>query len=355
LWGMVMEYIEGENLAAYITNHGVMTEEQALPIIQQVGEALTFVHQQGFLHRDVKPDNIILRRDNLKPVLIDFGLAREFNFGEVQSLTNAITPHYAPIEQYQRRGAFGDYTDVYALAATLYVLLTRELPFPAHIRASNVPLVPPKQHNSRITDRVNNAILKGMALEPKDRPQSVQEWLNLLISPKQNVPNIRIPPPVAVLKLTVPDIKLVSAVGMDYRPLQKLLAAQEWRAADQETKGAIRGSVNAEINRFSDDEIIEQFPCEDLRTIDKLWAIYSNGRFGFSIQNSIWQEVGQDHKKFYSRVGWDTRYFDELTFNTNSPFGHLPVLDERTGGREGIWDFHLDISSLASRLVKCNI
>lgn len=336
LWGMVMEYIEGENLAAYITNHGVMTEAQALPIIQQVGEALTFVHQQGFLHRDVKPDNIILRRDNLKPVLIDFGLAREFNFGEVQSLTNDRTPHYAPIEQYERRGVFGDYTDVYALAATLYVLLTKELPFAANVRKCNISLVPPKQHNPRISDRVNEAIVTGMALLAIDRPQSVQEWLGLLIP-------------------TEPDIKLVSAVGMDYRPLQKLLAAQEWRAADQETKGAIRGAVNAEMPWPSDDEIIEQFPCEDLRTIDKLWAKYSNGRFGFSIQKSIWQEVGQDHGKFYSRVGWNTRYFDQLTFNANSPFGHLPVLDERTGGREGIWDFHLDISSLASRLVKCNI
>ncbi len=331
LWGMVMEYIEGENLAAYIMSHGVMTEGQALPIIQQVGEALTFVHQQGFLHRDVKPDNIILRRDTLKPVLIDFGLAREFNFGEVQSLTNAITPHYAPIEQYQRRGVFGDYTDVYALAATLYFLLTKELPFPAHIRASNVPLVPPKQHNSRITDRVNNAILKGMALEPKDRPQSVQEWLNLLISQKQNVPIIRIPPPVAVLKPTVPDIKLVSAVGMDYRPLQKLLAAKEWQAADQETGRVMLAVAKREKEGWLDSESIEKFPREDLRTIDQLWVQYSDGRFGLSVQRKIYHEVGKDYQKFGDRIGWRVNNnwlnYDKLTFSTNAPSGHLPLTE----------------------------
>jgi len=338
LWGMVMEYIEGENLAAYIMNHGVMTEAQALPIIQQVGEALTFVHQQGFLHRDVKPDNIILRRDTLKPVLIDFGLAREFNFGEVQSLTNDRTPHYAPIEQYERRGVFSDYTDVYALAATLYVLLTKELPFAANVRKCNVPLVPPKQYNPRISDRVNNAILKGMALEAKDRPQSVQKWLELLNPPKA----------------PAPDIKLVSAVGMDYRPLQKLLAAKEWRTADKETRRVMLAVAKREKEDWLDDESIKKFPCEDLRTIDQLWVKYSDGRFGFSVQKKIYQsqEVGKDYQKFGDRVGWRVnktwRLYHELTFSTNAPSGHLP---------ECGWyvDDYLSCGTFFSRVETCKL
>jgi serine/threonine protein kinase len=183
LWCMVMEYIEGPDLASYLEDRGVLSEEEALRIIRQVGEALSYVHNQGFLHRDVKPPNIILRRDSLQAVLIDFGLAREFTPGKLQSLTNHKTEYFAPIEQYERRGNFGAYTDVYALAATLYVLLTGELPFSARVRQHNIPLVPPKQHNPQISDRMNDAILKGMALEPKDRPQSVQEWLALLTSP----------------------------------------------------------------------------------------------------------------------------------------------------------------------------
>ena len=74
LWGMVMEYIDGISLADYLEDRGALSEPEALPIIQQVGEALSFVHKQGLTHRDVKPLNIMLRQPSLKAVLIDFGL-----------------------------------------------------------------------------------------------------------------------------------------------------------------------------------------------------------------------------------------------------------------------------------------
>ncbi|MEQ9235347.1 SUMF1/EgtB/PvdO family nonheme iron enzyme [Coleofasciculus sp. E2-BRE-01] len=188
VWCMVMDYIDGQDLASYRQSRGRLLEAEALEIIKQVGEALIYVHQQGFLHRDVKPKNILLRQDSLSVVLIDFGLAREFIPGEEQSLTNWGTECFAPIEQYERRGNFGAYTDVYALAATLYFVLTGELPYSATIRQQgNIPLVPPKHHNPQISDRVNNAILKGMELEPQSRPQTVQEWLMLLSSPQLSV------------------------------------------------------------------------------------------------------------------------------------------------------------------------
>jgi formylglycine-generating enzyme required for sulfatase activity len=180
LWGMVMEYVEGEDLATYLDNRGVFTETEALDIIGKIGEALEFIHKNGFLHRDIKPNNIILRQESKLPVLIDFGLAREFTLGKVQSMTNHRTEHFAPIEQYERQGEPGAYTDIYALAATLYVLLTGQLPFPANFRQSGMSLIEPKQHNPKISDRVNQAIIKGMELVPKDRPQSVKEWLDLL-------------------------------------------------------------------------------------------------------------------------------------------------------------------------------
>jgi len=184
LWCLVMEYIAGENLAQYIEDRGVLSEEEALRIVRQIGEALTAVHSQGFLHRDVKPLNIILRQDTRDAVLIDFGLAREFTSGIAQSHTNDRTECFAPVEQYEKKAERGAYTDVYALAATLYVLLTAELPVPAKFRKdAKIPLTPPKQHNPRISDRVSEAILKGMALQPKDRPQTVREWLELLEPP----------------------------------------------------------------------------------------------------------------------------------------------------------------------------
>ena len=194
LWCMVMEYIAGGDLADYLVEHGKLTEDAAIVIITKVGKALSYVHQQGFLHRDIKPANILLRKSDLSPVLIDFGLAREYASGKKISMTNSKTEGYAPIEQYQRNGNFGAWTDVYALAATLYALLTGRSPIPSEFRkqvASNI-LIPPKQHNPEISDRNNEAILKGMELEPGDRPQSVLEWLKLLDSIKSHMKYIAI-------------------------------------------------------------------------------------------------------------------------------------------------------------------
>lgn len=181
LWGMVMEYIDGQDLGNYVSEHGQLPENEALHYITQVGQALEYVHSKGFLHRDVKPNNIILRQETKEAVLIDFGLTREYSIGQLGSMTNAKTDGYAPIEQYERKGEFAPYTDVYALAATLYSLLTQEIPFPANFRKTGIPLPPPKQFNDKISDRVNDAILAGMTLEPSGRPQTVREWLELFI------------------------------------------------------------------------------------------------------------------------------------------------------------------------------
>ncbi|MEO0970882.1 MAG: bifunctional serine/threonine-protein kinase/formylglycine-generating enzyme family protein [Cyanobacteria bacterium J06639_18] len=181
LWGMVMEYVQGQDLAIYINQRGKLPEEKALKYINQVGTALEYIHKQGLLHRDVKPNNIMLRQSQEEAVLIDFGLAREFDLNQTGSMTNSKTEGYAPIEQYERRGKFGAYTDVYALAATFYALVTGDIPLPANFRQTGIPLPSPQQRNPKISDRVNDGIIKGMGLEPQDRPQTVREWLELVM------------------------------------------------------------------------------------------------------------------------------------------------------------------------------
>jgi serine/threonine protein kinase len=164
----------------YLSKKGKLNEDEALKIMFQVGEALSYIHAQGFLHRDIKPNNILVRSENLEAVLIDFGLAREFVTGKTLTHTNYVTESFAPIEQYLAKTQRGAFTDVYALSATLYNLLTGELPLPSRFR-SYVVLPSPKQSNQHISDQVNEAILKGMELEPEKRCQTVQEWLDLLL------------------------------------------------------------------------------------------------------------------------------------------------------------------------------
>lgn len=177
---MVMEYIDGEDLGTLVENHGVLSEEIALKYIQQIGEALTVVHNNGLLHRDIKPQNIMIRSGKSEAVLIDFGIAREFTPNLSKTHTKILSDGFAPIEQYDARAKRGAFTDVYALAATLYSLLTGELPTIAPMRAIGTEIEEAKKINSQISDRVNHAIIKGMEIKPENRPQSINEWLNLL-------------------------------------------------------------------------------------------------------------------------------------------------------------------------------
>lgn len=196
LWCMVMEYIQGKDLYNLVLEQGPLSEEQALVYIQQIAGALIVVHNNGLLHRDVKPQNIMIRAGTSEAVLIDFGLARKFTPNQPDSHTEFLSHGYAPLEQYFRRRPRGPYTDVYALAATLYVLLTgfslvglkfdhclpSALDRDDEVKNNNKdPLLPVKQVNYHVSDRVNDAILEGMELESKNRPKSVEQWLYLLL------------------------------------------------------------------------------------------------------------------------------------------------------------------------------
>jgi serine/threonine protein kinase len=272
-------------------------------------------------------------------------------------MTATKTEGYAPIEQYERRGDFGYYTDVYALAATLYSLLTNRVPIPANYRAEeDVKLSPPQKFNQNISDKVNAAILKGMELEPVNRPQTVREFRELLGLINQEVP-------------------LKSSCGMDYRKLRDLLAQGKWNEADQETSLVMVAVVKGKkyYGLYSDlyiDEI-ENFPCEDLRTIDQLWVKYSNGRFGFSVQKKIYHSLGgtttlssKIWEAFCDTVGWRKegqwlQYYKDITFDITAPQAHLPscyvyelIRSIKFLRSDQVIGY---FSALASKLVDCNI
>jgi len=216
LWCMVMEYIDGEDLGTLVENQGILSESEALRYIQQIGSALTVVHDNGLLHRDIKPQNIMLRSGKSEAVLIDFGIAREFTPNLTKTHTKILSDGFAPIEQYDARAKRGAFTDVYALAATLYSVLTGELPTIAPMRAIGTELEEAKEINSSISDRVNHAIIKGMEIKPENRPQSITEFLYLLNVPIVQTANINFSSFEIVNSKPIDDIVREFQIHVDY-------------------------------------------------------------------------------------------------------------------------------------------
>jgi serine/threonine protein kinase len=321
-------------------------------------------------------------------VLIDFGLAREFVQDETVDHTNARTESFAPLEQYKRKAKRGAYTDVYALAATLYYLLTLQLPFPAPIRHQGARLIPPIQYNPALSDQVNAAILQGMELLPGDRPASILEWLALFsaapapksVAPKPVVapfvqalapapgpePEKPAPKPQPKIETSAPTeapaytAAPASALGLDYSFLQDLLSRGRLREADVETARLLLKLADREKAGWLDRVHVESLVCEDLRALDQIWGESSNQRFGFTAQARIYQKIcshwepdAQAWKQFCAQVGWRNNNrlvpYRELSFKIWAPQGHLPALGST------LWGFPGWFPVLGQRLQVCGL
>jgi formylglycine-generating enzyme required for sulfatase activity/tRNA A-37 threonylcarbamoyl transferase component Bud32 len=185
---LVMNYIEGETLFEIVKRRGSpIPEAEIVPCICQIGDALSVVHQIGLVHRDAHPGNIMLRSKDQRAVLIDFGIAKELVPATLSSAGEVGNKGFAPYEQITM-GSRDLNVDVYCLAATLYYAVTGHYPASSLGRKlHNVRLIPPKERIIAISDRLNQAILEGMALEAGDRPQTMGEWLRLVESPVVSV------------------------------------------------------------------------------------------------------------------------------------------------------------------------
>ncbi|MBW4487015.1 MAG: protein kinase [Trichocoleus desertorum ATA4-8-CV12] len=176
---MVMDYIPGSTLEAVVFPDHPLSEAIAIHYMRQIGDALKVVHRNGLLHRDIKPQNIILRQGTQEVVLIDFGIAREFTPGVAQTHTSMISSGYAPIEQYVSHEKRTPATDVYGLAATLYALLTAQIPV-ASILRDRQQMPAPRDLRPELSPAVNQAVMRGMAVEVHYRPATIDEWLAML-------------------------------------------------------------------------------------------------------------------------------------------------------------------------------
>ncbi|MEQ8963688.1 MAG: serine/threonine-protein kinase [Coleofasciculus sp. C2-GNP5-27] len=161
---LVMDFVSGKNLFDVVKQSGRLLEREAVRCICQIGEALAFIHQAGLVHRDAHPGNIILC-ENGQAVLIDFGISKELTPSTQTSTGDAGNRGFAPYEQLAK-GSREPTVDVYCLAATLYYAVTAQRP-PTSLerKLNNVALIAPKQIVPEISNRLNQAILWGMALE----------------------------------------------------------------------------------------------------------------------------------------------------------------------------------------------
>jgi serine/threonine protein kinase len=187
---LVMEYVDGESLGQRLEQRGRLPEDEAVRLISQIGGALDWAHGRKLIHRDVKPDNILITVDG-QAKLSDLGLVKnldgEFNLTMTQSCLG--TPNFMAPEQFQDSKRVDTLSDLYSLAATLYMTVTGELPF----RASNEralltmlkmklanEIAAPRQLAPELSERLDGAVMRGLRADPKERQASILDFLQSL-------------------------------------------------------------------------------------------------------------------------------------------------------------------------------
>ncbi|MBD2035064.1 protein kinase [Leptolyngbya sp. FACHB-321] len=174
----VMDYVAGQTLAELVRSQKPLPEAQAVQYIRQASSALSVIHRHGLLHRDVKPENLVRPTGAAFVVLVGFSITPGAVPVEINRADSQLANPYAAIELQQAK-ALTAAADIYALAATLYFLVTQHEPIAASHR-QQTPLVTPRQLQPQLSTAIEHAILSGMAVNVQERPQTIADWLALL-------------------------------------------------------------------------------------------------------------------------------------------------------------------------------
>lgn len=177
----VMEYVNGDSLAKRVLGHP-MDNATTLKYMNQICQALKYIHNRSILHLDIKPSNILFR-NNDELVLIDFGISKHYDQeggAQTSSTPVGVSRGYAPLEQYNKGGIsqFTPATDIYSLGATLYTIVTGKIPPDANeIYEDGLD-----EFSGEVSPAIQNAIIKSMDPRRKQRPQSIDEFIGILNS-----------------------------------------------------------------------------------------------------------------------------------------------------------------------------
>jgi len=289
---MVMDYEQGEALTEKLkAPHLTLSEEELSAILFPLLDGLERVHNANIIHRDIKPDNILIRSDG-SPVLIDFGAARRRRVDGEKTQFPMFTPNYAAPEQYYDLGEQGKWTDIYELGATLYRAVTGEVPTNASERLSGKDYQPAADvATDDYTPEFLAAIDSALALKPKDRPQNIAEWRALFKQQSNDETvvysgGISTPPLAETDEPSIPA-NSPSNEGRRLRPLfygiaalglaaLGVIAVLAWLDNEPETSSA--PSIDTTMIRLGVERVAGEFECAQVKTtVDDNGQVLLNG------------------------------------------------------------------------------
>ena len=187
---IVMDFIEGETLLKKLQREGPMDYGTCISLMTPIMQALAEVHKHGIIHRDISPDNIMVQSDG-KLILLDLGAAKDLDIqgkdGNVQSSQMVAKHGFSPVEQYGQAGKIGPWTDVYAMAATIYYCCTGVLPPSATDRMIEDTLT----CRPRLTKEQFYVLAFCMNVLPQNRPQNMDALLQIVTHPAGKTPPVR--------------------------------------------------------------------------------------------------------------------------------------------------------------------
>jgi serine/threonine protein kinase len=198
---LVMEFVEGESLGQRLAREGKLAEAVAIRLISDVADALGRAHSQGLVHRNVKPDKILISADGITK-LTDMGLVRQVEAQEGLTRAGTIvgTPNFMAPEQLCNASKATPHCDIYSLAATLYMAVTGVLPFgecslaDMWVRKLRNDLPPAKTLVPELSERIDRAIHRAMSTEPNHRPATCAEFVKDLTSGKRETQRVSVKP-----------------------------------------------------------------------------------------------------------------------------------------------------------------
>jgi serine/threonine protein kinase len=349
---LVQELVSGLTLEQEVTQQGAFTETQVRQFLQEFLPILAYIHNNQIIHRDIKPANIIRRTEDGRLVLLGFGASRDVGkpSEDTTLATHALseTNSYIPPEQQARRPTFA--SDIYSLGVTCIYLLSRK--HPKNLGFNDVTGEMKWRENVEVSKNFAVVLEKMMELSCRHRYQSVEE-LSRALDLDNDLKNTSFAPAEEALSSAeiaakadriremVAKIRArrkASCQFLDeehYINLRNLLLANQWKIANQKTWLIILTLANRANQGWISINDVEILPSEAIAKLDQLWLKYSNGRFGFSMQKQLWQEVVREVDegieaidRFSDRVGWRQggkwRDNDSLTFSIEAPEGHLP-------------------------------